>query len=82
MSPAVGEKGVSDDVSPHDRIGLPVGAEADECYGDQPQFREDAVLAADEQVGVPGRAAFGRDRATGIGGRDETDRADSGSRMV
>ena len=33
MGPASGDKGVSDDVSPHDRIGLPVGAEADECYG-------------------------------------------------
>ena len=33
-SPAFGEKGVSDDVSPHDRIGLPMGAQADECYGD------------------------------------------------
>ena len=26
----------------------------------QPQLREDAVLAADEQAGAPGRAAFGR----------------------
>ena len=32
--PAVGEKGVCDDVSSHDRIGLPVGAQADACYGD------------------------------------------------
>jgi hypothetical protein len=30
------------------------------CIGDQPQLREDAVLAADEQAVARGRAAFGR----------------------
>ena len=29
-------------------------------FRDQPQLREDAVLAADEQAGARGRAAFGR----------------------
>ena len=36
----------------------------------QPQLREDAVLAADEQAGAPGRAAFGR----------QCDRTDEGRR--
>jgi hypothetical protein len=31
-------------------------------FGDQAQLREDAVLAADEQAGARGRAAFGRHR--------------------
>ena len=31
-----------------------------DCIGDQPQLREDAVLAADEQAGAPRRGAVGR----------------------
>ena len=33
------------------------------CSGDQPQLREEAVLAADEQAGASGLAAFGRQTA-------------------
>ena len=37
----------------------PAGAVADERSGDEPRPREEAVLAADEQVGAPGLDAFG-----------------------
>lgn len=30
-------------------FGLPVGAQADECYGDETESREDAVLTGSEQ---------------------------------
>jgi hypothetical protein len=34
VSPGFGEERVSHSVGPHDRFGLPVGSQADECYGD------------------------------------------------
>jgi hypothetical protein len=50
-SHAFGEKGVSDDVSAHDRIGLPAGAQADERYGDAADARSSPVAAeADDRV--------------------------------
>ena len=44
--PASGEKGVSDGVSPHDRIGWTVGAQADECYGDKKHHARGASRAS------------------------------------
>jgi len=45
-APCLRRRGVSQWVSPHDRFGLPVGAQADECYGDQAQSRDLRLLAA------------------------------------
>ena len=50
--PASGEKGVSDGVSPHDRIGWTVGAQADECYGDVRREGRGPGAATDWPVGV------------------------------
>jgi hypothetical protein len=38
--PAYGDERVSHWVGPHDRFGLPVGSQADECYGDRTQSAE------------------------------------------
>jgi hypothetical protein len=34
LGPALGDERISQCVGPHDRFGLRVGAQADECYGD------------------------------------------------
>jgi hypothetical protein len=53
--------------SRRERFRDPRHPRPDESNGEQPQLREDGVLAADEQAGGRGRAAFGRLSASRLG---------------
>ena len=64
---------------------------AHDRIGDQPQLREDAVLAADEQAGARARAAFGRrsarwlehgSAANAIAGRDKRWHTNAATRVA
>ena len=49
------------------RVAGQKGSRPGERNGDQPQLREEAVLAAGEQAGARGPAAFGRQRDREVG---------------
>jgi hypothetical protein len=59
--PAYGDERVSHWVGPHDRFGLPVGSQADECYGDRTQSAEtESVVAHRWLAGAGIGTALGR----------------------